>query len=389
MVNERMKALGQSRSIIRELFEYGKKLAAEKGKDSVFDFSLGNPNVPAPECVTEALIRLSKRSDIHDYSSSQGHLEVRQKIADYNNQNWNVGLTADDIYMTTGAAAGLTIILNALTEEGDETVAIAPFFPEYRVFTESAGSKFVICPSKEDFTLDIDALDKAITKHTKCIIVNSPNNPAGVVYSRQEIEALSALLSKKQSEYGRPIYLISDEPYREITYGKEVVNPMNFYDNTVICYSYSKTLSLAGARIGYLAVSPRADGRRDVYAAICGAGRALGYVCAPSIFQYVIAECLGKTSDLSIYKTNRDLLYDILTDLGFDCIKPEGAFYLFVKSPCDPQKFFETCKEEGILLVPSDSLGVKGYVRIAYCVATDTIVRSAPHFKAVAEKCGL
>ncbi len=389
MANKQMMALGNTRSAIRDLFEFGKQLALERGAENVFDFSLGNPNIPAPDCVFESIARHSQNPNTHGYTSAQGDISVRKKIAEYNNQMWGVGLSADDIYITMGAAPALILCFRSLNEDNNEFITIAPFFPEYRVFVENSGAKLVVCQSKEDFSLDIQAIENAINKNTKGIIINSPNNPAGNIYSEQEIKALSEMLERKQTELNTNIYLISDEPYREITYGKEVVNPMLYYNNTIICYSFSKTLSLAGERIGYVAISPKATDNRDIYAAICGSGRAIGYVCAPSLFQQVIGDCLGKTSDISAYKKNRDLIYGIMTKLNFECVKPEGAFYLFVKCPIDPQEFFEVCKGEGVLVVPSESFGVKGYFRISYCVATDTITRSAPRFEAIAKKCGL
>ena len=389
MVNERMKALGETRSVIRDLFEYGMILKKERGAENVFDFSLGNPNVPAPECVERAVYNALDLPNVHNYTSAQGDASVRASIAEYNNKMWNVGLTANDIYMTSGAAAALTITLSALNCGEEEFIVIAPFFPEYKVFIETSGGKMKIASGKPDFSLDISEIEKLITPLTKGIIINSPNNPSGKIYAKSDIIALSALLRKKEEEFGTEIYLISDEPYREITYGKEVVNPMNHYDDTIICYSYSKTLSLAGERIGYIAVSPKARERKAIYSAVCGAGRALGYVCAPSLFQFAVSECLGKTSDLNFYRKNRDILYEMMKGLGFECVEPEGAFYLFVKCPCDPAVFFEECKKEGLLVVPSESFGTKGYVRIAYCVATDVIIRSAPHFEKVAEICGL
>jgi len=389
MVNKTMQALGETRSVIRELFEYGKKLTAERGEENVFDFSIGNPSAPVPDFVEQTIKDLLDKPNIHNYSSAQGDKDVRNKIADYNNEKWNVGLTGDDIYMTTGAAAALTITFNALNESNDEFIILTPFFPEYSVFIRSAGGVPVIVQTNEDFSINVENIEKAITAKTKGVVINSPNNPAGNIYSKEDIIALSKVLERKQNELGTDIYLISDEPYRELSYGDEVVNPMNYYNNTIICYSFSKTLSLAGERIGYIAVAPKAKDNRAVYYAVCGAGRALGYVCAPTLFQHVIAECIGKTSDLEIYKRNRDLIYGILRDLGFECIKPQGAFYLFLKCPCDAKIFFEECKKEGILVAPSDSFGVKGYVRIAYCVPTERIINSAPHFKEVAKRCGL
>lgn len=383
MVNERLKELGTNRSTIRELFEYGKQLKATIGEENVFDFSIGNPNVPPPESVKNSIYENLKKSDIHAYTSAQGDFEVRSKIAAYNNEQWNVGITADDIYLTSGAAAALTIVFNALYGENAEYIVIKPYFPEYKLFIESAGGKCIEVNADKNFHLDVENIFNALNKSTKAVIINSPNNPTGAIYSKEEITLLAEKLKEAEKIFGTKIYLVSDEPYREITYGKEVVNPMNFYDDTIICYSYSKTLSLPGERIGYIAVSPKAEERRDLYAAVCGAGRALGYVCASSLFQRVIADNLGKTSDISIYKRNRDLLYDSLTSYDYECMCPDGAFYLFVKSPSTDDGFFEECKKHGVLVVPSDGFGVKGYVRISYCVATETIERSLPIFEKI------
>ena len=389
MVNKDMLALGETRSVIRELFEYGKQLAAERGEENVFDFSLGNPCAPVPDFVNDAVAELTAMPNIHNYSSAQGDISVRKHIAEYSNEKWNLYLTEDNIYLTAGAAAGLTITFRALNADSDQFIIIAPYFPEYPVFIRSCGGNPIAVNTKSDFSLDVSAIEKAINKKTKAIIINSPNNPAGNIYPKEQIIELAEMLKRKQKELDSSIYLISDEPYRELSYNTEVPCPMSYYENTITCYSFSKSLSLAGERIGYIAVSPKADNSSQLYSAICGAGRALGYVCAPSMFQQVIMRCLGRTADLEIYRKNRDLIYSILCDLGLQCVKPEGAFYLFAKCPCNPKKFFEACKEEGLLVVPSDSFGIKGYVRIAYCVPTERIINSAPKFKAVAKKCGL
>ncbi|MBQ9482025.1 MAG: pyridoxal phosphate-dependent aminotransferase [Clostridia bacterium] len=389
MVNEKMKALGETRSVIRELFEFGKILKRERGEENVFDFSLGNPSAPVPDCVNEAIENRLKDGNIHNYTSAQGDLSARAKIAEYHRNRTGIDISADNIYMTYGAASALSAVFLALNTGSCEYIAIAPFFPEYKVFTESAGGKLVAVKTKDDFSLDVDAVAAAVTEKTCCVILNSPNNPVGNVYSEKELKALAAALSIKRKQTGRTIYIVSDEPYREITYGKDVPDVMNIYDDTIICYSFSKTLSLAGERIGYVAVSPKADCTGEIYSAVCGAGRALGYVCAPSLFQRVVTDCLGKTADIAVYRRNRDLIYEIVTRCGFECVKPEGAFYLFIKCPIESGKFFEICKGEGVLVVPSESFGVNGYVRLAYCVPTDVIERSAPHFEIIAKKCGL
>ena len=394
-VNEKMYALGAKSSVIREIFEYGNKRKAEIGAENVFDFSLGNPSVPAPSIVNETMMKLiSERESVklHGYTSAPGDLGVRRAIADYINANYNAGASASDIYMTVGAAASLTVSLNALLLPGEEVIAIAPFFPEYRVFVEKAGGALKVVKSKwDDFQLDFDELENAINEKTKAIIINSPNNPSGAVLTVETIKRLAELLEKKQKEYGTAIYIISDEPYRELVYGDvEVPYITNYYDNTVVCYSFSKSLSIPGERIGYIFVSPKADSAKEVYLAVCGAGRALGFVCAPALFQYIIPECLGKTSDVSIYKKNRDLLYGALTEYGYTSVHPDGAFYLFLKSPePDASAFCERAKKYELLLVPSDSFGVEGYVRISYCVTTEQIERALPAFKALAEEYNL
>ena len=390
-INESMVRLGQVRSVIRETFEYGNKRAKEIGRENVFDFSLGNPSVPAPEAVQEALRGLLTGSDpvaLHGYTSAQGALPVRQAMADSINRRFGRNITPDLIYMTCGAAASLTISLNALCLPGDEVIAFAPYFPEYKVFAEGAGAKFVAIPPREpDFQFDFDALSAAISDKTKAVIVNSPNNPSGVVLTEKTIEALAAMLAEAEAKYGHDIYLLADEPYRELVYGGvQVPYLMNYYKNTIVCYSYSKSLSLPGERIGYIAVCEDMPEKAKVYAAVCGAGRALGYVCAPSMFQLVAAECVEETADVSAYEINRDLLCGALTEYGYTCVKPDGAFYLFVKAmEPDANAFCEKAKEKELLLVPADSFGCPGYVRISYCVTKEQIERSLPAFKALAE----
>ncbi len=389
-----MFGLGSKRSIIREIFEYSKARAAEIGRENVFDFSLGNPSVPAPTEVNATIKELLDTESpvlLHGYSSAQGDANTRKVIADSINERFGVKITPDRIYMTCGAAASLSISLKALAEDGDECIVFAPFFTEYRVFSQNAGMKLVISrPLEDSFQVDIEDFEKCITPHTKAVIINSPNNPSGVVYSEDTVKAVCEVLKRKSEEYGRAIYIIADEPYRELVYsGVEVPYLMNYYDNTIVCYSYSKSLSLPGERIGYIAVSPRATDEREIYLAVCGAGRALGYVCAPSLFQQVIARCVNAKVDVEIYKENRDLLYDNLTAYGYKCIKPDGAFYLFVKAlEDDAYKFYEKAKAHEILVVPCDDFGTPGYVRIAYCTDKNTVVNSLPAFKKLAEEYG-
>ena len=390
MYNKKMYKLGSNRSVIRELFEYGKIMAKEQGEDKVFDFSLGNPSVPAPEEVRKALEELVSFPDtvkIHGYTSAQGDLSVRKAISDNINRRFGVKMTPDLIYMTVGAAASLSITLRAFNEDKDEFIVFAPFFPEYRVFIENAEGVPVVIPAGKNMSLDLVSFEKALTKNTKGVIINSPNNPSGAVYSEEQIKTLCDILRSKSKEFGHPIFLISDEPYREIAYdGVFVPYLMNYYDDTVVCYSYSKSLSLPGERIGYIAVSPNCTESDGLYAAICGAGRSLGYVCAPALFQRVAAKCVDCVGDIAAYKKNRDLLTKGLQEYGYEFVTPLGAFYLFVKAlEEDANAFSERAKKLGLLLVPSDTFGVKGYVRISYCVSYDLIERSMPLFKRLAE----
>lgn len=392
MLNKKMLKLGTESSAIRQLFEYGKARKAEIGEDKVYDFSIGNPSVPAPKSVDDTIKKLIDSENsvlLHGYTSAPGDMNVRTKIADYIKASSGVDATASNIYMTCGAAASLTITLTAIANEGDEVILLAPFFPEYRVFAEKAGLKCVVVNCREpDFQIDIAALEKAINKNTKAVIINSPNNPTGVVFSEETIVELCTLLNKKQQEYGKEIFLISDEPYRELVYGGvEVPYPAKYYNNTVVCYSFSKSLSLPGERIGYIFVSPNCKESNLVFAAVCGAGRALGFVCAPSMLQRVVAENLGKTADVSIYNKNRELLYNALTQYGYTAVKPDGAFYLFVKAlESDAAAFAEKAKKYELLLVPSDSFGMGGYVRISYCVSTKQIEDSLGAFKALMDE---
>lgn len=389
--NEKMYALGAKRSVIRELFEYGKQRKAAVGEENVFDFSLGNPSVPPPKEVKEALLRLldgENETALHGYTSAQGDKGVRETIAKNYEKAFGFAFDPDLMYMTCGAAAALTITLNAIvSSEKDEIVTFAPFFPEYRVFTEKAGAKLVAVPPAEGLDVNEEAFRLSLTENTRAVIINSPNNPSGVVYKEEKIRKVAEILKETSEKFGRPIYLISDEPYRALVFeGKPLCLP-SFYRDTIVCYSYSKALSLPGERIGYIAVSPLAFEAKDLYLAICGAGRALGYVCAPSLFQYLVRECDTMTSDVEIYRANRDKLFGRLTEMGFSCAYPSGAFYLFMKAPSgDANEFSEEAKKFDILVVPSDSFGCEGYVRIAYCVSPDMIERSMPAFEKLAEK---
>ena len=396
MLNEKMYSLGSKRSTIREIFEYAKVRAEQIGKENVFDFSIGNPSVPAPAIVNQTICDLAQNTSpvaLHGYTSAQGDKGVRDTIAQNYTRRFGVALSGDDLYMTCGAAASLTISIKALTCDNDEFIVFAPFFPEYKVFIENAGAKIVIVPSDEQTMLpDFTALKNAINPHTKGVIINSPNNPSGVVYGEKTLQTLADILSEKSKEYGAPIYLISDEPYRELIYddATKVPSPMRFYNDTLVCYSYSKSLSLPGERIGYIAVNPKANESKRLYAAVCGAGRSLGFVCAPALFQRVAAACDGMTADVSVYKKNRDLLYNGLTKYGFTCIYPDGAFYLFMKAAeADAKAFCERAKKYELLLVNGADFGADGWVRIAYCVQTEQIERALPLFEKLAKEYNL
>lgn len=393
LVNEKMYQLGSVRSVIRDLFEYGKKRAEDVGKENVYDFSLGNPSIPAPECVNETIRDLTLNLDslsLHGYTSAQGDVETRDAVAKYLNKTHGTNFNADNFYMTMGAAASLSICFKSLTTSGDdEFIVIAPFFPEYTVFINSAGAKCLVVPADtENFQIDFAALEEKISRNTKGIVINSPNNPSGAVYSAATIEKLAALLEKKQNEFGTQIFLIADEPYREIVYdGVEVPFVTKYYKNTLVCYSYSKSLSLPGERIGWVLVPDEAYESKTLYAAVAGAGRALGYVCASSMFQKVLVKCIGQTGDVDAYKANRDLLYDGLTKIGYKCFKPQGAFYMFVKALEDSaENFCEKAKEEDVLVVPATGFGCPGWVRISYCVDSDMIKRSMPAFERIYNK---
>ena len=395
MISEKMKPLVNNNSAIRAMFEEGNRLAALYGRENVYDFSLGNPNVPAPEAVNRTMIELLQtKSDmyLHGYTSAQGAIDTREAVAADLNRRFGTAFHKDNFYMTCGAAASLKISLTALYTPGDEVIAFTPFFPEYRVFVETCGAKLVTAASDQDtFQIDFEVLKPLITEKTKAVIVNSPNNPSGVVYTAETVTKLAELLRAKEAEFGHAIYLIADEPYRELVYdGMDVPYLTKYYKDTIVCYSYSKSLSLPGERIGYILVPDEVTDAKDIYAAVCGAGRALGYVCAPSLAQHVIASCTGMVSDLNVYRLNRDLLIDSLTEFGFTCIHPDGAFYLFMKSPvADAGAFCEKAKDFDLLLVPADSFGTPGFVRIAYCVSTEMIRNSLPAFRKLAESFGL
>ncbi len=389
MINEKMYGLGDEPSAIRELFAYGLARKAEIGAENVFDFSIGNPSVPAPALVGDTMRELLAMDPValHAYSPAAGLPEVREAIAASLRERYGVGATAGHVYMTAGAAAALAASIAAVTEPGDEVVVISPYFPEYRTWIEAAHCTIVEVPAAvPSFQPDIEALRATIGPRTSAVIINTPNNPVGAVYTCASLEALAALLREKEAELGRPLYLISDEPYREITYGAQVPWVPSIYDRTIVCYSYSKALSLPGERIGWVYVSDSAPDGDKVAVAIAGAGRALGYVCAPVLLQRVAARCVNEPSDVAAYAENRSLLTEGLAALGYEYVEPDGAFYLWVRAlEEDAEAFSERAKQFELLIVPSDSFGVGGWVRLSYCIARDTIERSMPAFAALKE----
>lgn len=390
MVSKRMLGLGTARSVIRELFEYGNQRAAVVGRENVYDFSLGNPSVPAPDAVNEAAIRILREQPelIHCYTSAQGDAAARQRFADSLNRRFGGDYTADQFYITVGAAASLCCVFHGLTCPGDEFIVFAPYFPEYKVFIEGAGAKMVLIPPEtEHFQIDFAAFEQALTPHTKGVVVNSPNNPSGVVYTQDTLRAAADVLERKSRAYGHPIYLVADEPYREIVFdGYSVSWLPHVYRDSIVCYSFSKSLSLPGERIGYVLVSPTVRDHDEVYAAVAGAGRSLGYVNAPSLFQRVAAECCALTSDLSVYARNAKLLVSSLREMGYTCVEPQGAFYLFLKTlEPDDGAFSQRAKGFDLLLVPGSGFGAPGWVRLAFCVQTEMIERALPKFKELAE----
>ena len=385
--------LGQKRSCIRELFEHGLRQAAVVGKENVFDFSIGNPSVPAPAEVAQAFHDLTDPSldslSIHGYTTAMGDADAREAIAADLRQRYDFPVQASNIFMTCGAAPALTAVFHALAVEGAEVVVNAPYFAEYRPFVEGAGMKFVTVPADyETFQINFPALEQALNPHTQAVIVNSPNNPSGVIYSREVLTRLAALLEEKSREYGHPIYIVSDEPYRELVYdGAEVPFLPAIYPDTVICYSYSKSFSLPGERIGYVLVNDRATDSAELYAAVAGSARALGHVCAPSLMQKVVGRCAHVRPNIEVYDLNRKTLHQALQDYGYQCVKPQGAFYLMIKAPGGSGKAFsDRAKAENLLLVPCDDFGVPEYVRASTCVSHEMVLKSLPVFKKLIEE---
>ena len=387
MISQEMIRLGTSRSVIRELFSYGLQRAQEVGPENVLDFSLGNPSVPAPKEVQDAIMEIVKNNDpmvYHGYSSSQGHNGCRKAIADNLNKRFNTEYSMNNLFITCGAAASLNIVFKALTASADdEIVVLAPYFPEYKVFIESQGAKMNLVPSRNDMKLNMDGIKEALNKNTKAILINSPNNPSGVVYSKEEIKELTDFLKEKEQEFRNIIYLIADEPYRELVFsGEPVPFVPHYYDDTIICYSWSKSLSLPGERIGYVLVNNKCDDSETVMAAVGGAARALGYVCAPTLFQLVIEKCVNIEPNLDVYKKNRDILYNGLVKMGYNVAMPDGAFYLFIEAPNgNSDEFSEKAKAYDMLVVPGTGFGTKSHLRLSYCVDTEKCEKALPIFE--------
>ena len=393
MVNQEYYNLGTAPSVIRQLFAYGLEQVAKVGADKVYDYSLGNPSIPAPKKVNESIKKVVDEMDsikLHGYSMAAGFDTARAAVAKDLANRFGLDVKASELFFTCGAAPALISIIKALIVDADsEIMAVAPFFPEYRPFVNANGGKLVVVPADtKAFQIHLDEVEKRITKNTQGIIINSPNNPSGVVYTEETLKGLAALLERKSAEYGHPIYIIADEPYRELVYGGVKVPFIPcLYKNTIVCYSYSKSLSLPGERIGYVYVPGFADDADAVYAAIAGAARIMGHVCPPTLMQKVIEYCAEERPDLVAYDENRNLLYNSLREMGYECAKPDGAFYLFVKAPNgDANAFSEKAKlEHNLLVVPADGFGCPGYFRLSYCVANDMIQRSLPAFKAMIE----
>ena len=388
MINKKAHALGANRSCIRDLFEYGRARAAVVGSENVYDYSLGNPSIPAPDYVNRTIRDVLDQTDslaVHGYTSAMGDLATRAAIAEDLNNRYDAGVRPEDLFIGCGAAPELCAVFSALAVPGAEILAVAPYFPEYKPFVESAGAVFkVVPPDVPNFQIDLAAVEAMLNPKTQAVIINSPNNPSGVVYTEETLRSLGALLTKKGEAYGHPIYIVADEPYRELTYGCEAPFIPNIYPHTVVCYSYSKSLSLPGERIGYIYVPHQAADAPALYAAIAGAARSMGHVCAPSLWQKVIARCTHLRPDLEAYDRNRRALYDALTAMGYEMAQPDGAFYLFIKAPgSDAAAFSEKAKQMDLLVVPGDGFGCPGYFRICYCVSYEMIQKSLPVFAAL------
>ena len=391
MTNHEMLAFGKKGNPICDLADYARKRKQEIGIENVFDFSMGNPSVPSPKIVTESLIDILNTIEptkIHSYTTEAGYEYVRKDIVEYINKTNNTKLDHNLLYLTVGASSALAITFKALLNPGDEVIIFAPYFPDYIGYIENTGGKVVVVKSLEPtFSPNLEELEKKITSKTKIVLINYPNNPSGTIITEDEMRQMASILKQKEIEYNHPIFLFSDEPYRELVFDNEFVPYVtNYYNNSIVSYSYSKSLSLPGERIGFIAVNPECANSDDVYTSIVASGRAYGYVCAPSLFQHLISRCLGYTSDFQIYKENRDILYNGLKELGYELSLPQGAFYIFMKSlEEDANKFVERAKQYEVMMVPGDSFGYPGYVRISFCVSKNTILRSLPAFKKLME----
>lgn len=395
MISSELVKWGGSGNIIREIAEYGARQAELVGAENVFNFTIGSPSIDPPPCVHEAMARLVQTipaAELHTYAPAIGFPDVRRKAAEYLTRTFGVNYRAQDIIITCGTSTCLAVLTRVLLSAGGRSMTFTPYFMDYKYYVESVGSSLIECPSDPDtFQIDIAAAERAITPDTMMVVVNSPNNPSGVVLRREGLEAFAALLERKQKEYGHPIYIVADEPYRELVYDdQEVVFLPSIYKNTIYCYSFSKSMSLPGERVGFMALPEALDDYADIYAASVGILRAFGYICVSSMWQRVAIECIGETSDISAYRKNRDLLYGALCELGFRCVHPDGAFYLFMKTPePDAQAFCRRAMRDNLLVVPGDSFGCPGYARIAYCVGREVIERSLPVFKKLAEEYAL
>jgi hypothetical protein len=386
MVSKKMLDLGTKRSVIRDIFEYGNTLAKEIGAENVLDFSLGNPSTPAPREVANTIkymVEGLSPKDYNSYTSSAGDTDTRLAVAKNLNKRFSTDYTDKNIFMTCGASASLNIIFKAIIEPNDEIIVNIPYFPEYKVFIEGQGGKPVFVKCSENLCLDISEIENKINENTKAILINSPNNPSGVIYPKENLSALTELLERKQNEYSHPIFLISDEPYRELVFTNEKPEFLpNLYNNTLVAYSWSKSLSLPGERIGYILVPNKVKNHEDVFAAVGGAARVLGHVCAPSMFQYVVKSCVDVEPNIGVYRTNRNILFKELLKMGYKAANPDGAFYMFIKSPNDDgYDFCERAKKYNMLLVPGEGFGMKEYVRLSFCVETEKIEKSIDIFK--------
>ena len=392
MIDQKLAAWGRSGNIIREIAEYGAEQAKIVGEDHVYNFTIGSPSIDPPACVFETMEKLRAEippAKLHTYAPAIGFPDVREKTARYLTRSFGMPYRARDIIITCGTSTCLAVMTRVLLSGGGRAMTFTPYFMDYKYYAEAVGSTLTECPTDPyTFQLDLEAAERALTEDTMLLIMNSPNNPSGVVLRREGLEGLAALLERKQREYGHPIYILADEPYRDLVYdGQEVVFLPSIYKNTIYCYSFSKSMSLPGERVGFMALPPELDDYEDIYSAAVAVIRAFGYICVSSMWQRVAVDCLGATSDISIYRENRDLLYGALTEMGYTCVHPDGAFYLFMKTPePDAEAFCRRAMKENLLVVPGDSFGTPGYVRLAYCVSRDVIVRALPVFRKLIEE---